>query len=488
MSRPARAVVSNFGRNVRFTPRRRYRPATEAEVLGILHEHRRGTVRVVGSGHSWSPGIESRDALVDLRRLRAIRVHDDRKRVSVGGGCRIGPLLAHLNRRGLTLPSIGLIDRQTVGGAIATGTHGSGRQSMSHQVEALRIACYGPDGQPRIRVVESGIALRAARCSLGTLGVVVEVTLRCVPQYHVRERCVWLGAARDALRDEADHPLRQLYLIPHSWNFLAHERRVATRNRRDGAAALYRVYWLLLIDVLLHVGVKLSASLLRSRRLVHLLYRHALPACIFPGWRVTDRSDRQLLMRHDLFRHLEMEAFVTRTNLEPAIEIVADVLRAADDASHEIEPAARARIERLGLRREFEALRGTHVHHYPICIRRVLPDDTLLSMSSGHGREPEDWYAVSLITYTEPRDPFLRVARFLATVLSRDLGARLHWGKWFPLGAAEVARAYPGLAAFLAVRAEFDPDGVFSNDFLDEVLGGAGALGTVAATPSPRRP
>ena len=275
-------------------------------------------------------------------------------------------------------------------------------------------------------------------------------------------------------------PLRQLYLIPHSWNFLAHERRVATRNRRDGAAALYRVYWLLLIDVLLHVGIKLSASLLRSRRLVHLLYRHALPACIFPGWRVTDRSDRQLLMRHDLFRHLEMEAFVTRTNLAPAIEIVADVLRAADDASHEIEPAARARIERLGLRREFKALRGIHVHHYPVCIRRVLPDDTLLSMSSGHGREPEDWYAVSLITYTEPRDPFLRVARFLATVLSRDLGARLHWGKWFPLGAAEVARAYPGLAAFHAVRAEFDPHGVFLNDFVEEVLGHKG--------PCPGRP
>lgn len=461
-------AVANFGRNIRFTPGTRYRPRSEADVLRILNEHRGGTVRAIGAGHSWNPGIESPDALVDLRNLAGIRVHEDRTRVTAGAGCRIRAVLAHLNRRGLTLPSTGLIDRQTVAGAVATGTHGSGRHSMSHHVESMRIACYGPGGAAMVRSVTSGAELRAARCSIGALGVVLEVTLGCVPQYYVRERCVWLAGLDAALQGESIAPLQQFYLIPHSWKYLAHERRVSASNRRAGAAALYRAYRILVIDVRLHLAIKLCASLLRSRRLVHLLFRWILRVFIVPRWKVTDRSDRLLLMRHDLFRHMEMEVFVRRTHLEAALDLVGEVLRAADDAAHEASPEVRTRIERLGMQQAFDQLRGSYVHHYPICIRRVLPDDTLLSMSSCHGIEAEDWYAISLITYRKPRAPFEGVARFLALALAQDCGARLHWGKWFPLDGADVARTYPGLPAFTEICADFDPEGVFWNAFVNE--------------------
>lgn len=475
--------VTNFGRNIRFAPKALFRPRSEAEVLRILEAHRDGTVRVVGAGHSWNRGIESPDALLDLRHMRRVRLHEDRARVTVGAGCRIGDLLAHLERNGLTLPSIGLIDRQTVAGAVATATHGSGGHSMSHYVEALRIACYGPGGAAVVRTVDSAgpgiagrhdpdLALRAARCAVGALGVVLELTLRCVPQYYVRERCVWVGSLDEALEREHGAPLQQLYLIPYSWDYLVHDRRVAARNRRAGAAALYRVYWLLVIDVLLHLGIKLTASLLRSRRLVHLLYRRLLRLFIVPGWRVTDRSDRQLLMRHDLFRHLEMEMFVRRARLADALELVTEILRAADDAAHEVSPEGRVHIEQAGMQPAFDELRGTYAHHFPICVRRVLPDDTLISMSSCHGTEVEDWYAISLITYTEPWEPFERVARLIATVLAHAHGARLHWGKWFPLGGSDVEGMYPGLPSFRQVRDDFDPGGVFRNAFLKEHLAG----------------
>ena len=382
----------------------------------------------------------------------------------------IGALLKHLSKRDLTLPSIGLIDRQTVAGAVATGTHGSGRHSMSHYVESLRIACYGADGGAVVRTVDSGRALRAARCAVGAMGIVLEVTLPCVPQYYVREKSVWRSGLDAALAAEADAPLQQLYLIPHSWRLLAHERRVDPRGRRRGLARVYRVYWFSMIDVLLHLGLKLSASLLQSRRLIHLLYRRILPACLVPRWRVTDRSDRQLLMRHDLFRHLEMEVFVRRARLGEALEFVGEVLQAADEESWGVSATTGARIERLGLSAAFEELRGSYVHHYPICVRRVQPDATLISMSSCDGIEAEDWYAISLITFAEPRAPFQRVARMLAHVMAEDFGARLHWGKWFPLGAAAVERNHPGMPAFKAVCEEFDPRAVFRNGFLRETI------------------
>ena len=84
--------------------------------------------------------------------------------------------------------------------------------------------------------------------------------------------------------------------------------------------------------------------------------------------------------------------------------------------------------------------------------------------------EEQDWYAISLITFTEPRLPFQNVARFLATTMARSLGARLHWGKWHPLDAGQVEANYPGLAAFRAICAQFDPRGVFRNRFLEETM------------------
>ena len=286
----------------------------------------------------------------------------------------------------------------------------------------------------------------------------------------MRERCAWRPDLDGVLDNESAAPLQQFYLVPHTWAYLEHERSVAPVNRRSGGAMLYRAYWLVVIDVLLHLGIKLTASLLRSRRLVDFIYRRLLPVCIFPKWQVTDRSDRQLLMRHDLFRHLEMEVFVPRRKLGPALDFVTAVLRAADNADYEVSAGVRDRIRAVDMRDSFARIRGSYSHHYPICVRRVRPDDTLVSMSSCHGVERQDWYAISLITFTQPRLPFQNVARFLATTMVRSLGARLHWGKWHPLDARQIGGHYSGFAAFRAICAQFDPQGVFRNRFLEETI------------------
>ena len=117
---------------------------------------------------------------------------------------------------------------------------------------------------------------------------------------------------------------------------------------------------------------------------------------------------------------------------------------------------------------EAKLLRGTYTHHYAICFRRVLPDDTLISMTAN---ADEDWYAISFITYCEPRDDFYRTAEFLARSMHRLFGARIHWGKWFPLDRKQVEQQYPQLNRFLEIANRFDPNGVFRNDFVREKLG-----------------
>lgn len=464
-------VVHNFGRNLNFQPAQILLPRTEDELLAILAEHHDKTIRVVGSRHAWSAGIETNDVLIDMSHFRSVTIHSSagETRATVGGGCQIKRLLKELAEQDLTTPSVGLITEQTIAGATATGTHGSGKNSLSHYIVSARIACFDESGvTPRVINVNDGDELRAARCSLGCLGVVVEVTIPCVPQYYVQEKTTPAATVTEAIKLEESTPLQQFFLMPHSWKFFVQQRRVADVNKRKGFAALYRWYFFIVIDITLHLMIKLNAVLLRTRFGVHALYRHIVPRCLFTRWVVVDRSDRQLVMEHEMFRHLELEVFVPRSQIADSTNFVIDTLKYADDAHAEISEGFAELVRQADMEDEAKVLHGTYTHHYAICFRRVLADDTLISMTAG---ADEDWYAISFITYREPRHDFYRTAEFLARSMHKLYGARIHWGKWFPLDNEQVREQYPDLDRFREIAEQFDPNGVFRNDMIREKLG-----------------
>ena len=462
--------VSNFGNNVRFRPASYVCPKDEAELLGILQSNRAGRIRVMGSKHAWSHAIETDGVLLDMRHFSRIRIHERNGQpfVTVGAGCQIKKLLAALNERGLTTPSVGLITEQTIAGATATGTHGSGKHSLSHYVHSVRIACFNATGETaQIVDVTEGDELKAARCSLGCLGVVVEITLPCIPQYFVEEKITPKSTIEEVLALESESPLQQFWLLPHGWTFFAQQRKVALKQCRSGGAALYRIYWFPLIDVGMHLLVLLFGVWLRSRRLVHFLFRTIVPWSFFPRWVTSDRSDRQLVMEHELFRHLEEEIFVRRSMVIAASHFVTDILKLTDDSRHALSSSTLSQLKSIDALQTAQSLGGCLTHHYPVVFRRILPDDTLISMASGSG---EDWYSISLVTYAKPRDDFFRVARFLAEAMILLFNARLHWGKWCPVTADQIEQQYPELPKFRTICHRFDPNGVFRNAFVSETL------------------
>jgi len=164
-----------------------------------------------------------------------------------------------------------------------------------------------------------------------------------------------------------------------------------------------------------------------------------------------------------------MELFVPARHVREAAAFVRAVVEVFDGAAGP-PPEIATQLESLGMLGELLARRGTFTHHYPITFRRVLPDDSLIGTSAGD----EPYYAISFITYVEPRDDFLAMASFLGRSMARLFDARPHWGKWFPLGAAEVERLYPRLPEFRALCRRVDPHGVFRNQFARRVLFGSG--------------
>ncbi len=463
-------VVENFGRNLRFEPSNILSPKTSEQIIDYLNEQRPRQVRVIASGHAWSPLIETNSTLIDLEYMSEVNIYEEsgESLVRVGAGCQIKRLIGILNKAGLTLPSLGLITEQTIAGAISTGTHGSGKHSLSHYVKEVSLISYHDqsDTASLCRVTE-GSDLEAARCSLGCLGIIVEVVLPCVPQYMVSEKwspCTTLSAALDR---EKDAPLQQFFLIPHRWTYFCQERTVSKRTKRSLFASIYQIYWFLFFDVGTHVGILFAARWMKSRKMVRFLYRRLIPLFVPRLGAVTDRSYRIMTMEHEMFRHLELELFVTREHLHETVEWITKVLKFADGEEVHFSDAERIILHKIDLEQSLTKIKNSYTHHYPICFRRILADETMISMSSG---DHEEWYSISLITYVEPRERFFRIVTFLAKYLVESQEARIHWGKWFPLDSEQTEKCYSRLTEFHDVCQRYDRQGVFRNTFVNKVV------------------
>jgi FAD/FMN-containing dehydrogenase len=470
----------NFGRNQVFQPSAAYTPADEREVLQILDRHRGQRIRAIGRLHSWSDAVLNNGVLLDLRRLNDIRLQPDGDQfvATVGAGCQIKRLLKELDRDGVTLHSLGLITEQTIAGAISTGTHGSGRHSMSHYVVGVRLARYDTStGRAFIEELSSGEQLHAARCSLGSLGIILSVKFRCRAQYNVEEHFTESRRLSDVLDAETPFPLQQFYLIPWRWSYFSQHRREDDRPR-SRLASLYRLYWLGVMDYGMHLLLLSLKRVLRSRRLIRLAFRHIIPAFLIRNWKVTDRSSSMLVMKHEAFRHIEIELFVPRDQLVAALGFAQEVIKVAGGRKLTLSADNQRRIEELGMQEDLVGLRDQYFHHYPICVRRVLPDDTLISMTSG---AEDDWYALSFISYAGParRAGFSLFANFMARSMSQLFHARPHWGKVCPLEANELTSLYPKFDAFRTVCNTLDPQGVFQNDWTVALLEADGPAGNI---------
>ncbi len=465
--------LTNFGRNVSFEPERVLTPTREDEILACLDDSRlRGKrVRAIGSLHSWSDIAADADVILNLKELNGVGDPvdgNDGARAEIGAGCTIKRALDELLKKGYTLPTYGMFRGLTIAGAVSTATHGSGKSSLSHYVDSIRVAAYDKgSGKARIYEWDQGDELLAARCGLGCMGILLSVRVQVERDYLIEERTQWYDELKPILEEEQDYPRQQFYLVPWSWRWFAQHRRPL--DPQSGAvpsanARKERVVRSVLVDYGLN-GVIKALAVMGWWKALGWFYRHAFPFFARSGKRVVDRAPHILMMRHDRYRHVEMELFVPAPHVADAAEFLEWVLRTcsgdtlpAPEIAGSIQP---------NLMKDLDTLKGQYVHHHVITVRKVLRDEALISMSS----DIEAWYAMSLITYQRDLSPFLLMARFVARAMAAAFGARPHWGKTCPLDARDIAELYPKLPRFHACRAEVDPNRIFVNDFAWRHLG-----------------
>jgi FAD-linked oxidoreductase len=390
-------------------------------------------VRVAGSGHSFTEAALTEGRMVRVEALSGV-LDADRESglVRVGGGTVLADLNEELARLGLAMENLGDIDRQTIAGAISTGTHGTGARlrNISAQVEGMELVLA--DGTVRhLNAATDPELLRAARVGVGALGAIAAVTLRCVPAFdllrvdspHPREEVL------DSFEERAEaHEHFELFTFPYSDLALVLERNRQegpARPRGRGAAFLNDVVlenWAL--ELLAATGKAIPGAIPALSRLAGRLAS---------GSRTSDRSDR-VFANDRRVRFTEMEYGVPRENGPEAARRVIEWVRSNE-----------------------------YPVFFPIEMRVAAGDDACLSPS--HERDTA-YIAVHQYRGMEWRPYFEAVEEIMD-----DYGGRPHWGKRHFQTAATLAPRYPAWEEFQRARDELDPGRTFSNEYTERVLG-----------------
>jgi FAD-linked oxidoreductase len=439
---------SNWAGQQHCRPAQRALPRSEREVTEAIERATAAGhgIRAVGSGHSFTDACVTQGCHIDLRHLAQLVDADPASGlVRVQAGMPLHRLSPALHEYGLAVENLGDIDVQTVAGALATATHGTGAafRNISANVVGARIALA--DGTVReLRADDPDTAelLRAARVSVGALGVLTELTLQTVSAFRLRK--VEEPRPLTEILDHYDelvaaHDHYEFYAFPYSTTALS----IATERTDDPPAPLPAWRKWLVDDLIANRG--LEAFSRAGRR-----YPERAPQLARAMTRLISRDVRT----DDSFRVFSTERRVHFTEMEYAIP-----------RAH-VREALEAVLEMI----ERERIAVT----FPIEVRATAADDALLSTAA---QRDTSYIAVHQFVGM----PFAPYFRQVEAIMDRFDG-RPHWGKRHFQTAETLAPRYPEWAAFQQARAVLDPTGVFSNDYVDRVLGPApGAVAAASA-------
>ena len=415
----------NWSRSVTATPARFVKPKTQAELAELVASATK--VRVAGAGHSFMPLCETDGLLISLADFEGtLDIAPDRKTVWAPAGWGLDRLTAALWAEGLSLINQGDINPQSLAGATATGTHGTGETLGSIATQACGFRLIQADGS----VVECGPERRpdlyeAQRLSLGMFGVAVAIRIHVLPAYHLEERIERRPLAEMAERlDELAAATRhfEFFVFPYS-DFVIFktlhpaEPEGAFRPAADVDEKIFRTVCRLgkaapfAIPAMQRWMMRMSA---KGSRRVGPAY------AIFPSERTVRFEEMEY----------EMPRAVGMATLREAIAYI--------------------RRKRLPIAFPFE-------------FRVTAADDIWMSPFNAGPAASISFHQYAGMPW---RTPFAEVETIL-----RAGGGRPHWAKRHTLTADDVHRLYPRTPDYLRVRAAVDPMQKFVNADLARLFG-----------------
>ena len=403
-------------------PQTRFAPKDEGELAQAVRTAA-VPIRCVGAGHSFMPLVPTDGTLVTLDQLEGLESVSGAT-ATIRAGTRLGLLGAALAKAGRAMANLPDINKQSLGGALGTATHGTGKRltALHGDVSGLRLVTAAGDIVECDRETRPEL-FQAARVSLGTLGIVTQVRLNTIENKRIHRR-VWLENLEDAIAQAESrwekHRNFEFYAVPFTGLAanIAHDETSERANPRGPDRDTE------FLELLRSLRNLLGFSTTLRKRIAHWLFLtidSAPEEAIDEGWK--------LLSTERPVRFNEMEFHLPA---EVQLRALGEVVKTIESLRTDI--------------------------FFPIELRRIAPDDAWLSPFQGgeHG---------SIAVHCYYKDEY----KFLFSVIEpilRRYGGRPHWGKLNSLTARDFASLYPHWKEFIELRRAMDPSGRFLNPYL----------------------
>ncbi len=423
----------NWARTAEGRPVKVATPESAQEVAALIAEAAtRGVdIRMVGAGHSFTATAATNGVLLRPDRLTGVSRIDD-GHVRVRAGTTLTDLCHALDDLGLALPNMGDIRVQTLAGATATGTHGTGRRfaSLASGITALELVLA--DGSvTRVDADNDPELFESARVGLGAFGIITAIELEVVPAF-VLQAHEFPSTLTETLGEfdqwENTHDHVEFYWFPHTDKTL-----VKRNDRIEGPTqplSGLRGWWddEFLSNTLFGAVCRAGRSAPKIVPLLNRVSGSALSERSYAdtSWKVFTSPRR--------VRFAEMEYALPRAALKPALTELNRLIENGDDEVS-----------------------------FPVEVRTGPAEPGWLALA--HDRD-----TVYVATHMFQRVPY---ERFFAQVedLWRHHDGRPHWGKLHTRTAEEFAGMYPRFDTVTEVRDRVDPERRFTNEYLARVLG-----------------
>jgi len=415
-SKPPR---TNWAGNIRYLSDNLHEPENVEELKKFIQKTDR--IKGQGTGHSFNGIDNSTFGFVRVTKMNKVLSLDNTNlTVTVQSGIRYGELCKHLESKGFALHNLASLPHISVGGSIATATHGSGDKNgnLSTAVRSLKIVNAAGE-----EIEVKGEEAHAAIVHLGALGIVTEITLAIQPTFQVRQY-VYQYLPMSQLKDHFDEIFTSGYSVSlfTDWskdtiNQVWVKKRVTPDDPADAPSQLF--------------GATAATKDLHPIETISAV--NCTPQMGLAGPWHERLPHFKLDFTPSAGEELQAEYFVPRANAYEAIEAV------------------------YGLREHVNPLIQISE------VRSIAADNLLMSPCRG-----QDSIAIHF-TWKKDWENVQKVLPMIEKALA-PYNVRPHWGKLFTIEPSVLRNRYQVLDDFKKLVKNFDPHGKFVNEFLERNL------------------
>jgi len=431
MKQKSKDVWVSWNENLKYNYDNLYIINTEKELQNVVSNANK--VRFFGTKQSSADIAAGVDTLIDVTSYNKILDFDEElMTITVESGILLGTLLEEIEAKGWCIPCLPDINTVTVGGALATGTHGTSGKLLCEYMISCNLVLT--DGSVK-NVVEGDELMDALRVSLGVLGVMSTITFRCEPIYtlHVKEGPekdnIWLPKIKERLNK---HDFLRILWLPHANNGY-----VIIGDKIDSST---------------EVKENLGPSYLKHRRTASKIlykYSHKFPwitaianKLLYLGFFSSKKEHKGSLYQATVTKSrgstLELAEWTIGLDKFPAVF--------------------------NELKKEINKWSNRSFIHIPMDVRFVKKDSSWLSYAYD-----EDIVTMGCVSRNAATADTYEAFKSVERIFLKH-GGKPHWGKRFQAKDAELSKLYSKWDAFKILRKKMDPSNKFLNPYLSELF------------------